>query len=976
MSDLPSLDTGEVESHLLGGLLAPSSTSTNHAYEAEPGWPVYEEKTNGSASIHQNYHRQQPVQQVRTPVQEKKNDLAEERDVLVIAVVGCTNAIGGHNVTNNLFHHIPFSGTPPLDPFQKWRKDGHVKGEETLLQITECPNAGTIYIQLSDIGDMSLLGRVLDRLETLNKGKGAGKHEFHHWLTSVESIHVKSLLFVFLCAHHILILGPRAGRIDIGWCKLFPLLQKAKVRLQEPITQMLLSQLPHFTDPVELVRRAMPANFVPVVTFGLPCPHDRELPRDRRRSRGGHNSPRPRERLDQRGSAAERQRLRTDKQVMNILRRCCPNMYSENLGEDRSGNQTLMSTVRGRTVFWLPAMAPTAQEFLFQQDREHGKMFEKSMKNMRDEVIKKTVNIVRRAMTATRSLPSREDWTRGAMLVYDALTLRPEEREKREKDHPLYLDTAVIESYKLDTIGAYSALTCERVIPGCHKIYQDRLPTVYSEKLHKARMKKAADYLKSNSVGPCQPAYVENLEKILKTYWEDGRQACNAVSLTGRPCVYRLHSLPGQKSLPCAKGDEGATAKHHSTGFNNRHACSCGKTQYQRGDPFDLEEANERFYKRDCCRQYVSYNLSDAGTSTGFGLVRLGEGFQYRSSVGLTLALQKGFKVSKKFLLPWDLPIGVTIQSSIAAFNQVAQQERRMKNHGSYAAKIAQHSLNKGAVDPDGLLGKWLHQSRQFLKSEVGKQVPRKLSSPSKTSKRADLNQQVGVPIADLHNREYLRCYVGLEFECFRGHRFILGYKQLLHLAGMDYNLAGPNGGVPKGTKICWREFPPCDVPLSLQCGCGESKSGSSVVAQLQRLIVRTPPIPLSITAHPKIQSHRAEERFELPTRGGVVLPPDSLVLLRFPYILYSMENKRGVPPDKCRLLKGALQVHGLYSTKSHQSSSSKRSSSLMNSRISRRSADTRTTANQARYTVKKRSGARTTTDTSYGRTSSRKRPT
>jgi len=908
----PALElTGELESHLLGGLLEPSSParSSPHQREVEPGWPAQEEKVNNPVS-----YNEEPCY---TLPQQENCDLVKERDVLVVAVIGSTNSIGGgHNVTNNLFHHIPFQGTPPLDPFHKWRKSNHVKGEETLLQITESPDSGVIYLQLSDIGDMSILGRVMDRLETLNNGQGAGKHEFHHWLTSVECIHVKSLLFVFLCAHHILILGQRPGRLDITWFKLFPLLKKAKVALQEPITQILMNKLKDFTDRSALMQTAMPANFVPVIAFGLPRPPTREIGgqlagRDRRRGRGVPKLP---AHVDPTANIMERQRIRMGKQIMAMLRICCADSYTEYPGEDRLGCQTLLSVVHGRVVFWLPDGASKAQEFmyhhvenLFNKEFPHVKQFERCMKAARVDV-KKTAELVRKALTNNRNLPRREDWVHAAMLVYDALTLRPELREKAGKKHPLYLDTSVIETHKLDTIGAYSARTCERFMSGCHKIYQDRLPQVYTEKLHNERLKLASDYLKSNSVGPCQQVYLESLEKTLKAFWEDGRQACNAVSLTGRPCIYRLHALPG-------RGNGAAEGKYHSTGFNNKHVCACGKTQYQRNDPFDLDEANHNFYMRDCCRQHVIYDIAGTGTSTGFGVVRLCEGSEYRPTNGLTPTLQKGFKSSKKQLLPWDLPIDRTIQNSVNGFIQVAQQVKRAKNNASYASKIAEHSHSTKANPPDALLGKWLQQSRTFLKNDIARQYAK--LSPSKSGSRRQVNQQqkqVGPPDDDIRNCEYLRCYVGLEFECFRGHRFILGYRHLLHLAGMNSCPTGHNGGVPRGVKICWREFPPCDVPLALQCSCGESKSGSSVVSQLQRLVIRTPPAPLSICANPKIQCHRPEERFELPTRGGVILPPDSLVLFRLPYILYNPESKRGVPPDKCRLLKGALQVNGAYS--------------------------------------------------------------
>ena len=46
--------------------------------------------------------------------------------------------------------------------------------------------------------------------------------------------------------------------------------------------------------------------------------------------------------------------------------------------------------------------------------------------------------------------------------------------------------------------------------------------------------------------GVHSPAYASRLAAECHAHWAEGRQMCEEVSLTGRPCNSRRHRVPGQ----------------------------------------------------------------------------------------------------------------------------------------------------------------------------------------------------------------------------------------------------------------------------------------------------------------------------------------------------------------------------------------------------------------------------------------------
>ena len=94
--------------------------------------------------------------------------------------------------------------------------------------------------------------------------------------------------------------------------------------------------------------------------------------------------------------------------------------------------------------------------------------------------------------------------------------------------------------------------------------------------------------------GPLAQSYLEQLEAACKRVWMSGRQMCEVVSVTGHACTNEVHRLPALASSKAAHSvaDDAASELPelpHKSDFKLRAACSCGRKQELRADPFDYK---------------------------------------------------------------------------------------------------------------------------------------------------------------------------------------------------------------------------------------------------------------------------------------------------------------------------------------------------------------------------------------------------
>jgi len=282
----------------------------------------------------------------------------------------------------------------------------------------------------------------------------------------------------------------------------------------------------------------------------------------------------------------------------------------------------------------------------------------------------------------------------------------------------------------LDPDYKFSANRCLEAIPLGRDAYFTKLPLSYTSTFHKDRISQCKAAFDSIAIGPAYDFYWAKLKQECEEYWLNGRRLCDAVSLTGRHCVYQIHKMPAENGMDMPQDTIGADKsnspvtpevikepttpsvstedelalkpkvkivslssleslpiKAHSSGYRSIHACNCGKSRKIREDPFDLKDANYSFFQFDCCSNLISLSFPSRGildknvditdhvkeqlftqSLPSWSLTRLGSGKGgYNPDRGL---IQDGFLPGYNFMLPWDIPVPKTSLNSLSDFEK------------------------------------------------------------------------------------------------------------------------------------------------------------------------------------------------------------------------------------------------------------------------------------------------------------------
>ncbi|KAG9449529.1 hypothetical protein H6P81_009494 [Aristolochia fimbriata] len=247
-------------------------------------------------------------------------------------------------------------------------------------------------------------------------------------------------------------------------------------------------------------------------------------------------------------------------------------------------------------------------------------------------------------------LPSLEDWICCSRLFVESLVTRPEHPdETRILENISMTGKEAIEAakYLLDSGRGlnmkFSTSWCQKAFPMARELYLKDLPACYPTALHNMQLDKALRGFQSMVKGPAVHLFTKKLEEECISIWKSGRQLCDAISLTGRPCVHQRHEGEG---------------KPHSSGYVFLHACACGRLRRFRDDPFDFESANTIFNCFPNCENLLpALQLPKSGNSkpvqtSSWRVIRVGGARYYEPSKGL---LMSGFCSKEKFLSSWRI---------------------------------------------------------------------------------------------------------------------------------------------------------------------------------------------------------------------------------------------------------------------------------------------------------------------------------
>lgn len=198
----------------------------------------------------------------------------------------------------------------------------------------------------------------------------------------------------------------------------------------------------------------------------------------------------------------------------------------------------------------------------------------------------------------------------------------------------------------------FSTLWCERALPAAKEVYLNDLPACYQTSLHEAHLEKSLHAFRSMVKGPAVQLFAKKLEDECASIWKSGRQLCDAVSLTGKPCMHQRHDVQTDESVL------GAEAKPHSSGYVFLRACACGRSRQLQADPFDFKSANiTSNCSPNCDKLLPALQLPEESIAgpiqlSSWSLIRVGGATYYEPSKGL---LQSGFSAAQKFLLRWTI---------------------------------------------------------------------------------------------------------------------------------------------------------------------------------------------------------------------------------------------------------------------------------------------------------------------------------
>ncbi|XP_074655649.1 nonsense-mediated mRNA decay factor SMG8-like [Tubulanus polymorphus] len=143
-----------------------------------------------------------------------------------------------------------------------------------------------------------------------------------------------------------------------------------------------------------------------------------------------------------------------------------------------------------------------------------------------------------------------------------------------------------------------------------------------------------------------------------------------------------------------------------------------------------------------------------------------------------------------------------------------------------------------------------------------------------------------------------LKVFIGIEYECPRGHRFFM--------SSPDKILKANAGSLMKESAL---KLISSDMPLYHPCQCRSSKG---YMAQIMRCYVASPEGPMQVILDPLVRAGPlpSSPLFKPGNQSPFHLPPGVISVLRFPYVYIDENGPYLMPADSqqrnaCHLLKG-----------------------------------------------------------------------
>ncbi|XP_055641319.1 nonsense-mediated mRNA decay factor SMG8 [Toxorhynchites rutilus septentrionalis] len=561
-------------------------------------------------------------------------------------------------------------------------------------------------------------------------------------------------------------------------------------------------------------------------------------------------------------------------------------------------------------------------------------------------------------------IPGFKTWFEGFKLLHKIFVENPDNPryEPTDVDYKAYLENF----YRIiDIDECFFTEICEHGLELAMVNYKEMLPHHYSATFHEKKYQQAHEMYMQYARGPSVETYEKRLKAYCDSIWLNGRQQCEYPSLRGNPCILGKHKANDATDhssgvVFVSACNCGRTQGHREDPYSIKQANleyyqliakSCNNCNALERIIFPVFEPSGNDFK---AAEFVSKNLSNLmsfenSNKTPEGNTNppmtnddsphlSGSQKSQNSASSLTFSVddKEGDKNHRSETFesqsgeeePFERETVNEIVIKVGEHSEATEREKAIHRQPS-TTEYLPGMLH--AASPAGLLPQFPSWSLVCLgPSSIythNSGIPEHIQSgflsganfllPWDVSVRLEHAQSWAASYEKIRNRKKnvsqnkpsdtsnnftLKIFIGTEYECLRGHRFIM--------SGPDTVLRGGAGIVrDSGSKVVFN-----DMPIYFPCPCRNSN-----VAQLMRIHIVTPKAPVNVIIEPKVKINQNGTENSVTFTTGlsepIKLSQSAYWVLRLPFI-YEGDNGPLRPPIEVdpanAALNGAL-LAGMY---------------------------------------------------------------
>ncbi|KAM4620079.1 nonsense-mediated mRNA decay factor SMG8 [Polymixia lowei] len=553
-------------------------------------------------------------------------------------------------------------------------------------------------------------------------------------------------------------------------------------------------------------------------------------------------------------------------------------------------------------------------------------------------------------------LPTYSKWAQVACRIHQVIINNTEE-ETAELAIKVQSQLKVLEGF-LDADAKFSENRCQKALPLAHSAYQSNLPHNYTTTVHKNQLAQALRVYSQHARGVAFQRYALQLHEDCYKFWSNGHQLCEERSLTDQHCVHKFHLLPQPGEKP--EMDRNPPFLNHNSRGRSTSSCNCGRKQAPREDPFDIQSANYDFYQileEKCCGKLERIEFPVFQPSTPDPAPACneaarppsetsgpGEGEKLKDATAAPSSMAHSHTLGDSTSLSLALSLGQSTDSlgpygdGDGSEGQVQHKRPSLVDRQPSTVEYLPGMLHSGC--PKGLLPKFSSWSLVKLgpaksyNCHTGLEQPGFLPGSSfllpwdlVIRSRSEEDMGLAEPLdggpsswpapnkalvgkrgstgglgRSRRRDDVARVFVGFEYEDSRGRRFLSSGPDKI------VKVLGPGGAKEPATRVL-----NTDMPLYIPSP-AQGRGLKPHYAQLTRLFIVVPDAPLEITLNPQVQLGPPPSPLFHPEQTELVLPPDGLWVLRFPYSYVTDRGpcyppKENQPLTNYKVLRGILRA-------------------------------------------------------------------